>query len=411
MAEYTYTVVSPTGSKVEGKREAENKDELMKYLVSKNFTVLNIRETLGLDFKRFANANIGGLPLNERVLVMKQLATMISAGIPIIQAVGIIEDQLENQTLKEKFSQIYKKIESGFPLSKAFIEAGGILSEVQVNLLAAGEKSGNLNEMLLKIAEDLENSKKLRGKLIGALIYPAIIMVVLVIVVAVMIIVMVPQVTSLYLSLGASESDIPFVTRLLVNLGSTLGSPLFLILAIISIVTGVLGYRVYASEPSRKLTIDKVKLKIPIFGNLIAKVQLAEFCRITAMLLKSGVPIIDAMETVSRAMGNTVHQVIIEQSMKEVKQGAAVSLAIAKNNINEAFPLILIRIMATGEEAGNFEKVLEDMNLYYAAEVEQITSNLTKLLEPFILVLVGGLVAFLAVAIYLPLYSVGDLVQ
>jgi type IV pilus assembly protein PilC len=141
------------------------------------------------------------------------------------------------------------------------------------------------------------------------------------------------------------------------------------------------------------------------------KIQLAEFCRLTAMLMKSGVPIIQTIDIVSKALGNSVYKKILEDSKSELTKGTALSLAIAKVNIKKAFPTLLIKIIATGEESGKFDKVLEDMNNFYEAEVEQITSNLTKLMEPFILVVVGGLVAVLAVAIYLPIYNVGTIVQ
>jgi type IV pilus assembly protein PilC len=409
MTEFTYTVVTANGEKTEGKKQASNKEELVRFLTSKGYTIITLHEEFSFSFKKLASKEIGGLGLAERVLIAKQLSTMISAGIPILQAIGILADQSSKPSLKAKFEDLYKKIESGSTLSKAFEAVGGIFSEVQINLLAAGEKSGNLNEMFIKVAEDLEKSKNLRGKVLGALIYPVIIFVVLILVVGVMILFMVPQIKELYEQFD-QEKPLPIVTRILVSIGEKLGNPFVLIGLVVGIISIVISYRVYTSDKRRRVVVDKLKLKVPVFGNLIKKIQLTEFCRLTSMLIKSGIPIIEAIEIVAKAMSNTVYENIIIQAKEEVTKGTAFSLSIAKNNYKDAFPPILLRVIATGEDAGKLDKVLEDMYLFYNDEVEQITSNLTKLMEPFILVIVGGLVAFLAVAIYLPIYQVGNLV-
>lgn len=406
MIEFTYVGVTRAGNKIEGKRSANDKNELLGYLNSQGFTVISIRENYGKQFKQIFNRDIGGLPLSEKVLIAKQLSTMISAGLPIIQAMGIILDQQTKPGLKTKFQEIYKKLESGISLSEAFRTADGIFSDVQLNLISAGEKSGNLNEMLLKVSEDLEKSKGLRGKIVGAMIYPAVIFVVLIIVVVVMIVFMVPQVQSLYESFG--QKDLPLVTRILVRISEFFASPIFLITFPTLIISSFYAYRSYYKDPKHKVIVDSFKLKIPVFGKLITKINLSEFCRVTSMLIKSGVPIIESIGIVSNAMSNHVFKKIINDAKEDVAKGSAMYLALAKNNTKNGFPEILIKIIATGEESGKLDKVLDDMYKYYNGEVEQITANLTKLLEPFILVLVGGMVAFLAVAIYLPIYQIGN---
>jgi type IV pilus assembly protein PilC len=409
MKEFTYVVVTKEGNKVQETKQAENKTELVNFLNSQGMTIITLRENVGLSFNKLKKIEIGGIGLTEKVLLSKQLSTMISAGIPIIQAIGILSDQAQKDSVKEKLNEVYKKIESGFALSKAFKTGGGIFSEVQINLMEAGEKSGNLNEMLTKVAEDLEKSKSLRGKVLGALIYPAIILVVLVIIMAIMILFMVPQIKELYLTLG--QEELPFVTQTLIDVGSSAGNPIVLISMILIIISAIIGYKFYVSDFERSISVAKIKLKIPVFGNLVRKIQLTEFCRINSMLIKSGIPIIEAIEITGNALSNNLYKKIVLDSKKEVAKGNAFSIGLAKNNEDKAFPEILIRILATGEESGKVDMVLEDMYKYYDAEVEQITANLTKLLEPFILVVVGGLVAFLAVAIYLPIYQVGNFVQ
>ncbi|MCA9381617.1 type II secretion system F family protein [Candidatus Dojkabacteria bacterium] len=409
MAMFKYTVVNSNGGKIQGTKEAQSKDALLQFLNNQGFTVLSIQENLGFDLNQLGNIELTGMSLKDKVLLSKQLATMIGAGIPLIQAIKIIGDQSETKFIKDKFDEIYKKIEAGSSLSTALEQVGGIFSEVQINLIAAGEKSGNLNEMLEKVAEDLDKSKDLRGKITGAMIYPAIIFVVMIVIMVVMIVFMVPQIEQLYKSLGADE--IPLVTRILVGIGGFVSSPFFVISLVLGIAGIIASYRYMVSVPERKMILDKIFLRIPVFGNMLIKIQLAEFCRLTAMLMKSGIPIIESITIVAKAMPNEVFKKIILDSKDDLTKGNTLSIGLAKNNINEAFPTILIRIISTGEESGKLDKVLEDMYKYYNAEVEQITGNLTKLLEPFILVVVGGMVAFLAIAIYLPIYTVGNFIQ
>ncbi len=409
MALYKYIALNSSGAQIEGKKEAQNKDELLRLLTNQGLTVMSLNEDIGLDFSNLGNIELTGINLKTKVLLSKQLATMIGAGIPLIQAIKIISDQAEEKFVQDKFQEIYKKIEAGSSLSVAFEQVGGIFSEVQINLIAAGEKSGNLNEMLNKVAEDLEKSKNLRGKITGAMIYPAIIFVVLILIMFVMIVFMVPQIEQLYESLGAE--DIPLVTRILVAIGRFASNPLFIVTVIAAVIGLFITYRYFVSNPERKMIIDKLFIKVPVFGNLLSKIQLSEFCRLTAMLMRSGIPIIEAITIVSKAMPSEVYKKIIIDSKEELTKGNTLSIGIAKSNINNAFPTILIRIISTGEESGKLDQVLDDMYKYYESEVEQITGNLTKLLEPFILVLVGGMVAFLAVAIYLPIYTVGNFIN
>ncbi len=409
MAEFLYTAIDSTGKKIEGKRNAQKKEEVMEFLNAKSLTVISIRESFGVDLKKIGSIEIGGQSLGERVIIAKQLSTMVSAGIPILQAIGILVEQTTKPSLKEKFQNVYKNIESGLSLSKSFERAGGLFTEVQINLIAAGEKSGNLNDMLNKVAEDLEKSKNMRGKILGALIYPVIIFVVLIIVVGVMIVFMVPQVSELYASFG--QPELPLVTRILVRISSLIGNPTFIIGLLIIIASLFLSYRAYTDKPERRIPFDKIKIKIPVFGPLLKKIQLAEFCRIMSMLISSGIPIIEALEIVAKAMPLTLYETILNKAKEDVTKGTSISVSIAKNNYKDTFPPILLKIIATGEESGKLDKVLEDMYLYYNNEVEQITGNLTKLLEPFILVLVGGMVAFLAIAIYYPIYQVGNFIN
>lgn len=409
MAEFKYVAVSNTGQRMEGVKEAESQNEVIEYLKNQGMMPVIVQEGVGVNFKKLLNVEIGGMSLEDRVVLIRQLSTMVGAGIPIIQAIDILVQQADKDTTKDKLSKIYKMIEAGTALSDAFRKEPGILNEVQVNLMAAGEKSGNLNEILLKVADDLEKSKNLNGKLKGALIYPAIIFVVMIAVLILMIVVMVPQVKQLYTSLG--QTELPFVTNILISIGNIFTNIPSLIITIIVIISGYLLFKYYVGTPGGHKQFDSFKLKLPVFGNLLQKIEIVEFCRLLSMLMVSGIPIIEALDIVGRATGNVVFRDIVLGAKDDLAKGSSLALALAKYNTKQAFPLIIIRMIATGEEAGSVDKVLKDLATFYESEVDQIAGNLTKLIEPFILVIVGVLVGFMAIAIYLPIYQVGQIVN
>lgn len=409
MAFYKYVVTTASGQRIEGEKESPTKEDLVAYLQSQSLTIISISENIGVNINKIFQSDIGGLPLNEKVVLIKQLSTMVGANIPIIQAIDILIQQTDKKALKAKLQNIYKSIEAGTTLAEAFQKEGGILSEVHLNLLAAGEQSANLNEMLDKIAKDLEKTKSLRGKITGALIYPAIIFIAIIVVVFLMITVMIPQVKDLYLSLGTNE--LPPVTQFLVTLGESFNNPVTIIIMLILLGSAFGLYKYAYATPKGAEFFDRLKLRIPIFGQLIQKSEVAQFCRLSSMLTKSGIQIIEAIEIVGNASGNKVIKNIILNSRNEVIKGSTLSLAIAKYNEDHAFPVVLVRIIATGEESGKLDKILDDMSMFYEGEVQQLADNLTKLMEPLIMVIAGGLVAFLAIAVYLPIFQVGQLVE
>lgn len=403
MPTFKYIATSKQGKKITGEREAETREEVASFLHDQDLVVLRVDQSVGIDWKKLFSLQIGGVPLAEKVIFAKQLATMLSAGLPILQALDILVQQTKNPSLKEKLSRVYKNVESGVSLSESFAKDSGMFNELQVNLLVAGEKSGNLNEVMIRIAEDLEKSKKLRSKIIGAMIYPIIIAVVMVVVIVMMMVFMVPAVKALYLDFGVTE--LPWITQVLVTLSELFTSPVGIIVTVLLVVMGFVSYRYYASTPAGRRNLDRLLLKVPVFGPLTTKIQLTQFNHVLTMLIQSGVPILEALRIVANSLGNVMFREAIQYAAAEVLKGSPISIPLAKS---EVFPLVMLKMIATGEETGKLDKVTADMALYYEAEVEETTSNLTKLMEPFILLVVGIMVGFMAVAIYLPLYSLGQ---
>lgn len=406
MAQYNYIAVSKSGQKVKGSYDAASREEVSTYLHDQGLVVLSIDEDIGLGFKRLGQFQIGGVPLKDRVIFVKQLSTMLGSGLPIIQALEILVQQSTNSALKDKLQKAYKDVEAGASLSEAFSKQKSIFSELQISLLVAGEKSGTLNEVMLQIADDMQKSKEVRGKIVGAMIYPIILIVVMVAVVVMMLLFMIPAVKSLYFDFGVKE--LPGVTAMLVALSDAVSDPKVLVIIVLVIVFGIIGFRYYYSTTAGRWVIDGLMLKVPVMGQIIEKTHLTQFNRLLAMLLRNGVSIVEALRVISKSMSNVTYKQTILEARDEVVKGSSLSVPLARGKV---FPVIMVKMLATGEETGKLDKVSADMGAYYASELEEITSNLTKLIEPFMLLAVGGLVAFLAVAVYLPLYQLGQYIS
>jgi type IV pilus assembly protein PilC len=399
---YEYTAVDSGGKTIKGDYNAKSRNEVVDFLHEKNLIAVHIDEKMKMSLKDIFNIQIGGIPLNNKVVFSKQLATMLSAGLPLIQGLEILQNQEKNTAFRKSLENVVKLVEGGSKLSKALAAQKGIYSDVELNLIGAGEESGNLVEMIQKVADNMEKQKDFKSKIQGAMIYPAIIFVAIVIVVILLMTFMVPAVEDLYQDFGG---ELPWVTKLVISISNFFMS--FWWAFAFVVVAIVVSVRYYYTTPSGKEVIDRLQLNIPIFGKLTKKIQIAEFARLLSMLLKSGISILDCLNIVSGALPNIHFKRALREASKEVEKGIPLAVPISKN---EDFPMIVSRVIATGENTGNLDKVLADLGKYYQTEVDNMTANLTKLMEPVILLIVGGVVGFLALVVYMPIYNLANVI-
>ncbi len=404
---FKYVANDKTGQRVVGDYKAENRDQVADYLRERDLFIVSITQDLGLDFKSLSDIQIGGASLKDRMVLVKQMSTMMQAGLPVLQCLDILAKQLDSKQLQEQLESVQREIEGGSTLSSAFQKHAKLFNEVQINLISAGEKSGNLVEVIGQVAFDMEKSHALQSKLRSAMIYPAIIFFAIAIVMIILVVFMVPTVKSLYADFNALDK-IPDITKFLISVSEFFQNPLGLGAIIFVLIIAFFLFRSFQSTEQGKMAIAGYSLKLPVFGQLIQKAQLAQFGRILSMLMKSGVPIIEALKIVSKSLSNPLYTKAIMQCAEEVSKGVPLAVPLANSAV---FPLIYIRLVSTGEQTGNLDKVLADLGKYYDAEVDEITNNLTKLMEPIILLVVGGMVGFLAVAVYLPIYSIGNVIS
>ncbi|PKN02981.1 hypothetical protein CVU76_03065 [Candidatus Dojkabacteria bacterium HGW-Dojkabacteria-1] len=400
MKKFRYSARDSSGKEISGKIEARDRDAVTEILHDKGLIVVFVKDEFSIDLEELSQINIGGVPMKDKVVFMRQMATMVSAGLPLTRALEIMEQQVENPAFRKVITQVKASVESGTSLSDSFRQAGEVFDDITLNLIEAGESSGNLDIILTKLAVELEESKKLNDKLRGALIYPVIILVVIVAVVALLMFVLVPSMAEIYSEFGA---DLPWVTTFLINLSNFTLAYWWALLLIIAIL--IFGGKAYFDTPTGKRNKDKVMLKLPIVGNIVTKMQLAQFTRILALLLSSGLSIIRALELTAQSLSNQMFKEVVLESRNDVEKGGSLAIPVARS---EYFPLIVSSMIAVGEETGELDNVLNKVAEYYKDEVDVATSNMSTTLEPVFLIVMGLVIAFIALAVYMPMFQLSD---
>lgn len=400
MAQYVFTARTKEGKMQKGSLDAGSPGQVVDALQSRGLVVISVEEKPTASLEQLSSLNIGGVPLNDKVVFMRQIATMIGAGLPLTQSLEILTAQAQNKAFKTALTDVVNDVRSGVSLSAAFSKKEGIFDDITINLIKAGEESGELEAIFMRLADDMENKRTFRAKVQGAMIYPVIIILAMVVVVAVLLVAMVPQMSDLY---EEFDAKLPLPTQMLMWASDIMIKFWWLIIAVVGIAVGAaISYR--KSEAGRVAT-DELLLKIPIFGNLTKNVQTAEFARTLEMLMKSGIPIINALNIVSASLSNVLFIKAVEKAAQAVEKGVPLAKPIAES---EQFPLIVGQMIAVGEETGKIDVILGKLNSYFTEEVNHTVNNLTSLMEPFILVLMAVVIGFIAVAIYLPIFQIGE---
>lgn len=400
MPNFTYSARNNQGKEVKGKIEARDGQAVVEILQDKGLVVVNVKEQATFDIESLGQINIGGVPMKDKVVFMRQLATMVGAGLPLTRGLQVMEQQISNPMFKRVITQVKSSVEAGKSLAESFRNSDEVFDDVTINLIEAGESSGNLDDILNKLAIELEESKKLQGKLKGALTYPLILLVIIVGVMVLMMLVLVPAMSDIY---GEFGGELPTITRVMVAMSDFFINYWW---AIVIVLLGLLiGYKVWVDTPKGKRTKDKIIVKIPIMGTIVSKMQLAQFTRLLGLLLGSGLSIIRALELTAMSLSNDMFKEVIFEAKEEVERGGSLALPIARSDY---YPLIVSSMIAVGEETGELDNVLSKVSQYYKEEVDQATENMSSLLEPIFLVIMGAAVAFIALGVYTPMFQLSE---
>lgn len=340
---------------------------------------------------------------HDVMLFTRQFATMIDAGLPIVQGLDILAQQSESKAFRNTIKTIKQDVESGFTLADALKKHPKIFDDLYVNMVAAGEVGGVLNTILNRIAIFIEKAAKLKSKVKGAMIYPCTIVVVAVAVVTVLLLFVIPVFAELY---GGMGKALPAPTQITINI-SNFFRAYFMYLAVALVGAGVAIKMYYKTEHGR-FNIDGLMLKLPVMGDLIRKVAVARFSQNMSILLSSGVPILDGLAITAKTAGNKVVEKAIMTARISISQGRTVAEPLTESKI---FPPMVCQMVAIGENTGALDAMLKKVAEFYEEEVDTAVANLTALMEPVIMVVLGVILGGLVISMYLPIFQLGSLIQ
>lgn len=396
MKRFKYKAKDEKGNPVTGEVEAATGQHAAKLLHQRHLTVISLKPTreLPLNFVKGFQDRITG---SDVANLTRQLATMINAGLPLTEALLILRSQSKG-SLQKVVGAILADVEEGQSLSSSMGKHPSVFSKTYLALIKSGEVGGVMDKVLERLADNLERQQEFKGKVKGALIYPVIIVVGMIAVALVMVVFVIPRMMSLYEQFGA---ELPLATKILISVSNIMTKfwPAFLILAVLA----VYGFKVYRATKKGRRKVDELMYKIPIIGELQKQVTLTELTSTLSLMVGSGVSILEALSISSEVVGNSIISEALNDCSRMVEKGF--SLAFAFSRHPEAFPFILFQMVSVGEETGKMDEVLAKVSHVFEIESDQKVKALTAAVEPIILIFLGVGVAFLVVAIILPIYN------
>ncbi|MES1187496.1 MAG: type II secretion system inner membrane protein GspF [Myxococcales bacterium] len=408
MAVYEFRGIQvATGKPVKGFRDADNAKSLRGVLRKEGVLLtLATEENKKQDTEKRKLDLLGFFrrPSTGDVAIMtRQLATLVRAGVPLVDSVAALTEQVEKEQLVRVLTALRENLNEGTSFAKSLAQHPQVFPPLYVNMVAAGEASGTLEAVLERLADFMEGQARLKGKVSAALAYPILMVVIGGLLVGVLMVAVVPKVTSIFNSLGHA---LPWYTRLLIFISDTLAGFWWLILGVVG--GAIYLFRRWKKTPAGRLRWDSIRLKLPIFGRLNRLVAVARFSRTLATLLSSGVQLLQAMEIGINVLENARLEAVVKDAIGSIREGESIAVPLKRSGV---FPPMMTHMIAVGEKSGQLEAMLENVSKSYEADVETRVVALTSLLEPIMIVALGGAVGFIAMSILMPLLQMNELVE
>lgn len=407
MATYSYTARDKGGAIHKGSVFANDQSAAAANLIDKGLTPILIKSDKGaakggfLDFKHLIGPS-KRVKLTDKVVFSRQFATMINAGVPIVQALSILQEQTSNKHFKEVIADCAKQVEGGAELNVALAAHPEVFSTIYVNMVKAGETGGLLDEVLERLAIQQEKDAEIVSKVRSALIYPSILLFVTVGAFIFLMTYLVPRMAVIFQSLG---SDLPWYSKLMLQMSSFLVNyGIFLLAALVA--AGIFIFRA-SRTPKGKRTLDSILVRLPVFGEIIVKVNVARFARTFGSLMSSGLSVLESLNTTAKGLNNSVFQDALYEVAKEVKAGKTISEPLKQMKI---FPPIVSQMITVGEETGKLDDILLKLAVFYEKEVDTVVSGIASVIEPVLIVALGGIVGFIVIGVYGPLSQLNNAV-
>jgi len=396
MPQYSYTYIGTDGQKSSGTTSAKDRDSAVTALRSQGIKPLGIREAkAGTRRLKLPAKKVG---LKDLVIFTRELSTMIDAGVPLPRGLATLAEQTDNKRFKEIISGITRDIESGIPLAEAMSKYPSTFSEVYVNMVRAGEAGGILNDILLRLATQVEKDSQMRHKIHSAMAYPIVILSITVIAFFGIMLFIMPKISKIITDLGGPDAQLPIYSKIMLS-ASAFMQHNFIFVAIAMAIT-VWSFRRYIKTEKGKYRWHGFLLRVPIFGKIVAKVAIARFSRTFASLMGSGVSVLEALEVTGKAVGNRVIQKELGEVADAVKNGQSLGKQLSAAKY---FPPIVGQMMIVGEETGKIDEILIKVADFYEQEVETVIDSMASIIEPIMIVILGGLVGLIAASVMGPI--------
>lgn len=396
MPVYTWVALTRKGRTLKGDIEAADETIALSQLKRRRLTVKKIKpkpkdlfENVAFMQPKVTNKDI--------VIFTRQFSTMIDAGLPLVQGLNILADQSENSTFKKILKEVTRDVEGGATLAEALNKHPKVFDNLFVNLVAAGEVGGILDTILQRLATYIEKAEKLKSQIKGAMTYPIVVVGVAILVIAVILIFVIPVFQEMFEGFGKS---LPVPTQIVVAMSDFMKANIHYMIG--GFIVFIFLFKKYRDTARGRKQIDTIALKLPIFGTLLKKVAVARFTRTLGTMISSGVPILDALEVTAKTSGNVVLEEVIFEVRSSIAEGQTISEPLAETDI---FPGMVIQMISVGEATGALDTMLEKIADFYDDEVDTAVDALTSMLEPLLMVFLGGSIGGLVIAMYLPIFQ------
>jgi type IV pilus assembly protein PilC len=400
-ATYIWQGRTRSGETSSGEMVAESEQEVISKLRSRDILPDKVRKkSQGFKLPSLG----GGVSTKALVIFTRQFATMIDAGLPLVQALDILANAEPNKHFQKIIYQVKADVEQGGTFAQALNRHPMVFDELYVNLVAAGEVGGILDSILDRLAQYIEKSVKLAAKVKGAFTYPAGIFVIAVGVVILLLWKVIPTFQNMFESMGSSE--LPGPTQFVIDLSDNFANNWYLYIG--GIIVFIISFRTFYRNTQGRILFDRFMIKTPIFGSLIKKTAVAKFTRTLGTLVAAGVPILDGLEIVAKTAGNRVIEFAIMSVREKISEGRTMAEPLAEANI---FPPMVVQMIGVGEATGAMDTMLNKIADFYEEEVDAAVDALTSLLEPLMMVFIGGVVGGMLIAMYLPIFTIADTIQ
>lgn len=406
MPTFLYIATNSQNKSITGTLEANDRSAVLAALTKQGLRPISIKEShkgsgSGFSISKLLGGN--GVKSDALVMFTRQLSAMVSAGVPLLRALSSLEEHAESPALKKVTASIIHDVQDGAPLADALAKYPNTFNDVYVNMVRAGEAAGILDEILKRIALQQEKNSTMRKKIKSAMTYPMVLIGITIMSFFGLMIFVIPQIGKILKDLGGEDAELPLLTQAMLGISGFLTSRWYIIIPLA--VGGVILLSRYLKTPKGKAQFHRIVLKIPAVKTIVMKVAVARFARTFAALMGAGVAVLEALSVTSRAVGNVVYEEVLIDAADKVKNGATLSSVIEKSDL---FPAIVAQMLAVGEETGQTDTVLVKVADFYEEEVDVAIDGLSSIIEPVMIVVMGGMVGLIAASVMGPIASLSQ---